>query len=128
MKISKPTSKNPETHILHSATCVSYISHENVESRNLSCNDHASKGALPLYNDEPRIKNPRLRATGLSEHAVTPTVRVENVPEAENCNCNCRSEEACGVTDRDQKETRRRGTCVIHGLFQPFLSAGIANT
>lgn len=27
--------------------------------------------ALPLYNDEPRIKNPRLRATGLSEHAVT---------------------------------------------------------
>ena len=27
--------------------------------------------ALPLYNDEPRVENPRLRATGLSEHAVT---------------------------------------------------------
>lgn len=106
---------HPETPIMHSATCVSHRSNpkdENVESRYLSCNNHASKGALQLYHDEPRIKNPLLRATGLSEHAVTSTTRVARLheaPEAENCNCNCR--EACGVTDRDQERTQRRGTC-----------------
>jgi hypothetical protein len=107
------------------------LSHENAESRYLSCNNHASKGALPPtspYNDEPRIKTPAPacnRAVGACCH--TDHTGRQKAPEAENCNCNCRFEGAmsCDVTDRDQEETRRRGTCVSRGLFQSFLRAGI---